>query len=71
MKNQINESRINELLEIERKMKKYKEINKKSYERRNARIKLLVKKALDAQIFVSDDEIDLYIKHNPGKKIVK
>ena len=68
MKTEMDEKRINELLEMEVKVKKYEAISKKAYERRNARIKLTLEKAKEANIIVTDTEIDEYIKTHPTKK---
>ena len=57
MKTEMSEKRINELLEMEVKMKKRDAIAKRSYERRNAKIKLMLEKAQAAGISVSEDEI--------------
>ena len=59
----VSEKRLKELLEKERRLKKMKEINKRSYKRRNARIKLMLRKAEKAGITVSDKEVDEYLKN--------
>ena len=61
---EITQAELNSLNEIKAKMLKYKAINERSYKRRNAFIKLIMEKALKANIKVSEGEIDKYIAEN-------
>ena len=59
---QVEDKKYKELLDKAAHDDRMKEINKKSYERRNARIKLMLDKAEKAKIQVSEAEVDAYLK---------
>lgn len=61
---EITKSEYAKLNEIKAKMLKYKAINERSYKRRNAFIKLMLAKAENAKIVVTDSEIDKYLEKN-------
>ena len=58
----LSEKQVQEMTEKAKKYDKIKEINKKSYERRNARIHLMLKKAEEKKITVTEAEVDAYLK---------
>ena len=60
----IDDKKYQELVEKAAHDDKMKEVNKKSYERRNVRIKLILKKAEEKGIKVTEAEVDEYIKKN-------
>lgn len=64
MKTELTEKQIQEALEAQRKYEKMKAINKRSYERRNAWMKLMLQKAETAKIEVSDAEVDAWLAKN-------
>jgi hypothetical protein len=59
---QIDDKKYAELVEKAKHDDKMKEINKKSYQRRNARISIMLEKAKKANITVSEKEVDDYLK---------
>jgi len=59
---QIDEKKVAEMEAKAAKYDKMKAINKRSYERRNAWIKLMLKKAEEKKITVSEAEVDAYLK---------
>jgi len=59
---QVDDKKYKELVEKEVKYEKMKATSKKAYERRNARITLMLDKAKKANIKVSDSEVDAYLK---------
>ena len=59
---QIDEKLYEELIAAKVQNDRMKAINKRSYERRNAYIKLMVAKAEKAKISVSEAEVDAYLK---------
>jgi phage pi2 protein 07 len=61
---EITKTEYAKLNEIKAKMLKYKAINERSYKRRNAFIKLMLAKAENAKIVVTDSEIDKYLEKN-------
>ena len=68
MSKELTEKQIQDALEAQRKWEKMRAINKRSYERRNAWLKLMVEKAEKANITVTDAEVDKYLKDHPPKK---
>lgn len=64
MTKQMSDKEIQELLEIKAKHDRLKEINRKSYKKRMAKQKILLKKAKEAGIEVSDKEVMEYLKKN-------
>ncbi len=59
---QVDDKKYQELVKKAEHDDKMKEINKKSYIRRNAKIKLILIKAGKANIKVSEAEVDAYLK---------
>lgn len=59
---QVDDKKLKEMEEKLAKYEKMKATSKKAYERRNARITLMLDKAKKANIKVSDGEVDAYLK---------
>ena len=58
----LTEKQVQEMTEKAKKYDKMKAINKRSYERRNVRIHLMLKKAEEKKITVTEAEVDDYLK---------
>ena len=58
----IDDKRLAELEEKERKYEKMKDTAERARKRRDARIKLTLKKAEEAGLSVSDKEVDDFLK---------
>ena len=58
----LTEKQVQEMTEKAEKYDKMKAINKRSYERRNVRIHLMLKKAEEKKITVTEAEVDAYLK---------
>ena len=68
MKTELTQKQIEEALEAQRKYQKLQAINKRSWQRRNAWTKLMLEKAEEAKIVVSDAEVDAWMVKHPSKK---
>jgi hypothetical protein len=55
---QLTQAQLNEVLEKAAKYDKYQAINKRSYKYRNAKIKVILRKAAEAGITATEQEID-------------
>lgn len=64
MSEKLSESRVNELLEAEAKLKKVQERSRRVWQRRNARLMLQSKWAEEKGYVPSAEEIDEYLKSN-------
>lgn len=64
---ELTQEQLEKALEAQRKYEKMQAINKRSYERRNAWMKLMIQKAEAAKIEVSDQEVEAWLKANPKK----
>lgn len=60
----LTKEQIEAALEAQRKYEKLQAINKRSYQRRNAWMKLMIEKAEAAKIEVSDKEVDEWLAKN-------
>lgn len=61
---QLNEQEIRRLLEVEKKFNESKEKQKMIWRKREARRSLYVQKAQQANIVVTDEEIEQYLKEH-------
>ena len=59
---QVDDKKYKEMEAKAESYEKMKAINKRSYQRRNARIHLMLEKAEAAKIKVSEAEVDAYLK---------
>jgi len=62
MKEELSKERMKEMLEAEAKWAHHKAIMKKSHEKRNARIAIILAKAEKAGITATEAEVDEYLK---------
>lgn len=67
MTNQISEERLNELYEKERQLNTMKVNAQEARLRREARIKLILQKAQEAGISVSEKEVEQFLKTKKTK----
>jgi uncharacterized protein (DUF2384 family) len=65
---QIDDKKYAELVAAKEKLDKAKAINQRSYERRVVRTRLMLKKAEQAKITVTEAEVDQELKRLKGLK---